>query len=189
VNYRLNTKESLKLSEARDRLTRVWLIGTAVPAVTLIAQSILGKYGDAVREVWSWFIPFVVPTIALMVGILGGAAFGGREHRRVRRSFYEIALWLSIAYLVVLAMTIFLEPFSPTGSVALFAISSYWLTPFQGLVIGALGYLFTSETPDHQLASGEVPAQGEKPSGPQNLDAALREAPAQAANHLKSNNL
>jgi hypothetical protein len=151
VSRNLDKGESLKLSEARDRLTRTWLIGTALPAVILVTQSILGKYGDNVRDVWSWFLPFIVPTIGLMIGVLGGAAFGGRENRRVRRSFYEIALWISVAYLVMLSMTIFLEPFSPTGGMALFSMSSYWLTPFQGLVIGALGYLFTSETPDHQL--------------------------------------
>lgn len=160
----LDKNESLKLSQARDRLTRVWLIGTAVPAIILVAQSILGKYGDNVRDVWSWFIPFVVPTIGLMVGVLGGAAFGGRENRFVRRSFYEVALWLSVAYLVLLAMTIFLEPFSPIGGMALFGISSYWLAPFQGLVVGALGYLFTSETPDHDADPGKTPRPATNPA-------------------------
>src|SRR5262245_53791210 len=155
MNSKLDRNESLKLSEARDRLTRIWMIGTAVPLVTLVAQSILGKYGENVRDVWSWFIPLVVPTIGLMIGVLGGAAFGGRENRRVRRSFYEIAFWLSVAYLVLLSMTIFLEPFSPTGGLKLFGIASYWLAPFQGLVVGALGYLFTSETPDHADAAGK----------------------------------
>jgi hypothetical protein len=143
----LNRDETLRLSHARDRLTRIWLIGTALPTILLVGASIFGKYGDQIREVWSWFIPLVVPTIGLMIGILGGAAFGGRENRFVRRSFYEIALWLSIGYLLILTMTIVLEPFSPSPGMGLFGISTYWLAPFQGLVVAALGYLFTSETP------------------------------------------
>jgi hypothetical protein len=139
----------LPLSDARALLTRVWLIGTAAPTLLLVAQSILGKYSDSVREVWSWYVPLAAPTIGLMIGIQGGAAFGGRD-RLVKRSFYEIALWLSIAYLAIISITIFLEPFSPTRGMALYGIATYWLAPLQGLVVGTLGYLFTSETPDNK---------------------------------------
>lgn len=99
-----------------------------------------------------------------MVGVLGGAAFGGREHRLVRQSFYEVALWLSIGYLALLAITLFLEPFSPLRGMELFGISTYWLAPFQGLVIGALGYLFTSETPDQESTTQHRPTP---PAAPQ----------------------
>lgn len=141
----------LPLARARSLLTRVWLIGSAAPTLLLVMQSILGKYPETIRDVWSWYMPLVAPTIALMIGIQGGAAFGGRD-RLVKRSFYEIALWLSIAYLAIISVTIFLEPFSAMKGMALYGTSTYWLAPLQGLVVGALGYLFTSETPDKKKA-------------------------------------
>jgi hypothetical protein len=160
VINRSRGEATMLLSEARVFLTRVWLLGTAAPTLLLVTQSILGKYPDSVREVWSWYFPLVAPTIALMIGIQGGAAFGGRD-RVVRRSFYEITLWLSVAYLAIISITIILEPFSALRGMALYGVSTYWLAPLQGLVVGALGYLFTSETPDNKKKA-KAPAKGKE---------------------------
>ena len=50
--------------------------------------------------------------------------------------------WLSLAYLLVLAATILLQPFSPMNPIELFTASNYWLTPIQGLVVAAIGVLY-----------------------------------------------
>jgi hypothetical protein len=140
------------LEIARSRLTAIWLIGGGLMFAILTLQSIMGRYGGQMQQAWSWFIPTVLPTLSLMLGVIGASALGKKDLRNVRRDFYGIARWLSIAYLVVLAMTILLEPFSPMNPIQLFTASNYWLTPLQGLVVGVIGVLFTA----NQKTSGRT---------------------------------
>jgi hypothetical protein len=157
----------MALSEVRASITRVWLIGAGFSAIILVVASILRGQADAAREVWSWFLPLVLPTIGLMVGVLGAAAMSDRDESFVRSSFVGIAWWLSAAYLAVLSLTVLLEPFSPLRGAELHGMSNYWMGPFQGLVVGALGYLFTSgettKTPPpapHETTPPTPPAEG-----------------------------
>jgi hypothetical protein len=135
------------LEHARDRLIRTWLLGVGVPMLILVIQSVTGKYDEAAKDVWSWFVPLVFPTVGLMVGVVGGTALDQGESRQVKKSYYEFVLWLSVGYLSILSLTILLEPFSPRGGLELYRLSNYWLAPLQGLVGGGIGYLFTSHRP------------------------------------------
>lgn len=134
----------LRLSSVRTKIARTWLAGAGFSFVTLVVASILRGQADSAREVWSWFLPLVLPTIGLMVGVIGAAAIARQRENYVRKSFADIAFWLSTVYLALVALTILLEPFSPLRGADLHAMSNYWLGPIQGLVIAALGYLFTS---------------------------------------------
>jgi hypothetical protein len=140
-----NPDPLVSLAQTRAKITRLWLVGGGCAAIILVISSILRGRADAAREVWSWFLPLVLPTIGLMVGVLGAAALGQRSERFVRKSFVDIAFWLSAAYLALLVLTILLEPLSPLRGAELHGVSNYWMGPFQGLVVAALGYLFTSE--------------------------------------------
>lgn len=135
----------VSLAATRVALTWLWLTGAGGSALILVISSILRGRADAAREAWSWFLPLVLPTIGLMVGVLGAAAMTQRKESYVRKSFADIAFWLSLAYLLLLLLTIVLEPFSPLRGAELHGMSNYWMGPFQGLVVAALGYLFTSE--------------------------------------------
>lgn len=141
-----NTRDPLvSLSHTRRALVRLWLGGSGFSAIILVVSSILRGRAEAARESWSWFLPLVLPTIGLMVGVLGAAATGRLKEKYVRKSFVDIALWLSAAYLILVSLTILLEPFSPLRGAELYGMSNYWLSPMQGLVVAALGYLFTSD--------------------------------------------
>ncbi|WP_163881649.1 hypothetical protein [Rhizobium laguerreae] len=149
-----NTRDPLvSLAHTRTVLARLWLSGSGFSAIILVVASILRGRSDAARETWSWFLPLVLPTIGLMLGVLGAAAMARQREKYVRKSFVDIAFWLSAAYLVLVSLTILLEPFSPLRGAELHGMSNYWLGPMQGLVVAALGYLFTSdETPSPQAA-------------------------------------
>jgi cytochrome bd-type quinol oxidase subunit 2 len=134
----------MPLEDARVRLTTIWLIGAGLIFGILTVQSIEGRYGAQLQQAWAWFIPTVLPTLSLMCGVIGASALGTKDPRQVRPDYFKIARWLSICYLVVLALTILLEPFSPMDPIQLFTASNYWLTPLQGLVVGATGILFTA---------------------------------------------
>src|SRR5688572_24060328 len=129
-----NIDPMLPMSQVRTWLTKMWLIGAGFTAVILVVTSILRGRAEAAREVWSWFLPLVLPTLGLMIGVLGAAALAERKETFVRKSFADIATALSIGYLAILASTILLEPFSPARGAELYSISNYWLGPLQGLV-------------------------------------------------------
>jgi hypothetical protein len=135
---------TLPLGQARASIARVWLIGAGILSAILVVTSILRGRADSAQEVWSWFLPQVLPSVGLMIGVLGAAAIAPKADALVRKSFFDIAWWLSVAYLVTLSLTILLEPVSPLRGAALHTMSNYWMGPFQGLVVAALSYLFTS---------------------------------------------
>lgn len=114
----------------------------------LTVQSILGKYGENVQAAFSWFIPTVFPTLTLMISVIGAAALKPKEDRIIRTNFLKITVGISIAYLIVLSLVIFLQPFSKyEDPIKLFSISNFFIAPLQGIAVGALGFLFTSDTP------------------------------------------
>lgn len=139
--------ENVLLEEARNKLAKIWFIGSALPFVILVIQSILGKYGENVQSAWTWFVPTVFPTLTLMISVIGAAAIKPKEDRIVRRNFLKITVGVSFAYLAVLSLILFLQPFSPyQDPVKLFSVSNYFVAPLQGIVVGALAFLFTSDT-------------------------------------------
>lgn len=73
----------------------------------------------------------------------------------VRKDFFQVALWLSVVYLVMVLATILMRPFvvdpdlpkvmKAAKAIELMHTSNLWLGPFQGLVASALGVLFVSK--------------------------------------------
>jgi hypothetical protein len=133
------------LDEARNSLTIVWFVGAGLSFVLLAAQSILGKYESSLQEVWGWYTPTVFPTSALMLGVIGATALQpGYDNRVVRLFFFKLSRAISAFYLLILLLTMLLQPFSPMQGMELFTMSNYWLSPIQGLVVAAITVLFTS---------------------------------------------
>jgi hypothetical protein len=142
--------DRINLTDARWGLAKIWFVWGFLIFGIMIVQSILGKYGSQdtsqVQEAWSWFIPTIVPTLSLMIGVIGAAALLSDEDiRTVKKTFYVTALWISVAYLLTLSITILLQPFAPMDPIPLYTLSNYWLSPMQGIVGGAIGLLFTSQ--------------------------------------------
>jgi hypothetical protein len=139
-------RRSTSLEHARSSLLLIWMVGGGILFLILTVQSILGRYGDKVQAVWSWFIPEIVPTISLMIGVLGARALApaSDDGKVVRVFFFQLSRGLSIFYLTVLLLTIGLEPLTKIQAIDLYTMSNYWLGPIQGLVVAALGVLFVS---------------------------------------------
>jgi predicted permease len=141
------------LDDVRDRIAKIWLIGAGLIFIILVLQSLLHVYKDATQDltqdVWGWFLPTLLPSLALIVTVLTYTALDPLTTGSVvRKSFLQIATWLSIIYLLMVLLTIAIQPFSskgPAESVALMRTSNLWLGPFQGLVASALGALFVSK--------------------------------------------
>jgi len=137
--------ERTPLDNARNSLTVIWFVGTALSFILLAAQSIMGKFQDSLQDVWGWYTPTVFPTSALMLGVIGATALQpGYDKRVVRTFFFKLSRALCVFYLLMLLLTMLLAPFSPMQGMELFTMSNYWLSPVQSLVVAAIAVLFTS---------------------------------------------
>jgi len=142
-------KQLVSLDDVQTLLAKIWFIGSGLVFVLLVIQSLLHVYGDLTQDVWGWFLPTLVPSLGLIITVLTYTALEPfMTGSVVRKSFVTIAVWLSIAYLITVLLTILIQPFSsrtPAEAVALMRTSNLWLGPFQGLVASALGVLFVSK--------------------------------------------
>jgi hypothetical protein len=134
----------MSTKRARKILAVVWFAGSGPLFLLLVLQSLLGRFSPSERdEVWSLFLPAVVPTLTLMIGVLVSDALGkSQSHEVVGRFIFSLTLSLSIIYLVIIGLPLFLAPFSDEAPIALLRASQLWVLPLQGLVSAALGAFF-----------------------------------------------
>jgi hypothetical protein len=136
----------VSLDHVRSRLATLWLGAAGAIILTLVIQSLRQVYGPSVQEVWGWILPTLMPTLGLIVTVLGYTALDrGITETVVRKSFFVLAFWLSASYLFLILLTILIQPFTAADPVGLMRMSNLWLGPFQGLVASALGVLFVSK--------------------------------------------
>ena len=132
------------LESARTLIAKIWFIGGGVCFLLVMFQSITGRFGGINQQMWAWFTPTIVPTLSLIIGVLATTAMEDDSGRTVKKFFYHAAVGLSLAYLIILLLTMLLEPIAGTHNMDYYHLSNYWLTPVQGLVVAALGALFNS---------------------------------------------
>jgi len=138
--------QTIGLDKVRSKLAWLWLGGAGFIVTILVVQSLMGKYGSGVQEVWGWALPNLVPTLGMIITVLGYTALDPERSKfEVRADFYRIAFTLSVAYLFLVALTILIQPMTPYEPLQLMRMANLWLGPCQGLVASALGVLFVSK--------------------------------------------
>ena len=138
--------KAVSLDTVRVRLATVWLGGGSAILFIVVLQSLLGHYGDQTQEAWGWLLPTIMPTLGMIISVLGYTALDPfRSTSVVRGAFFNVALALSVVYLTLVLMTILVQPLTNTEPIKLMRTSNLWLGPFQGLVASALGVLFASK--------------------------------------------
>jgi hypothetical protein len=142
------------LDDVRVRLAWVWLGGGGLILMILVVQSLLHVYGDMTQEAWGWFLPTLMPTLGMIITVLTYTALDPLTLGSVvRRTFVHIALGLSITYLILVLLTIAMQPLAAQNAadrVGLMRTSNLWLGPVQGIVASALGVLFVSKQQKEQ---------------------------------------
>ncbi len=58
------------LEDVRNQLTKLWMPGCGVPFLLLIGQSVMHVYDPKTQEVWSWFLPNILPSLSVMISTL-----------------------------------------------------------------------------------------------------------------------
>lgn len=138
----------MPLDRVRNHLASLWLFAGVLVIGIVAVQSLLGKYGDQTQNAWEWLLPTIMPTLGMILSVLGYSALDPTASRfTVRMSFYRIALWLSVFYQLLVLLTILIQPVAGADPLQLMHTSNLWLGPIQGVVASALGVLFVSSKP------------------------------------------
>ena len=138
----------IELAAARRRLAILWLLIPGLVALLLAGQTIGGIYGDQGEQAWGWFLPSVMPTLSLILSVLGAEALSNHEQRKQRKAtvdlfFYRLSFALSGLYLASMLVLLLLRPVTAYETpTELMALSDLWMAPFQALVISAITVLF-----------------------------------------------
>jgi hypothetical protein len=133
-------------------LAVIWFAGGGFLFVILVGQSLTGYYEPRTQDAWGWFLPTVMPTLALIVGALVAdyrkVVIGGQDAPKLSAGpVFWLGAGLSVFYLLVVASSILLQPLlSETSPLVLMQRSNLWLGPLQGLCVAALGFFFQSKT-------------------------------------------
>ncbi len=134
------------LDTVRTCLGTVWLGAASLILVIVVLQSLLGRFADKTPEAWGWLLPTLMPTLGMIITVLSYTALDPLLSASVvRKTFFRVALWLSVLYLFLILLTILIQPIAGTDAIELMRRSNLWLGPFQGLVASALGVLFVSK--------------------------------------------
>ncbi len=132
---------TISLRTCKRTLSILWFTGGMALFVLIALQSMRGLFGAKVEEAWAWFLPNLMPTLTLIIGVLVFDASASRPDRRIDRTFYHLTLALSAIYLLLVALIPLLQPFQAAPLDQMHR-SSLWLGPLQGLVAAALGAFF-----------------------------------------------
>jgi hypothetical protein len=150
----------ITLDAVRSRLSILWLVGGGLLFVLMVLQSLMGRYADKTQEAWGWLMPTIMPSLSMIVTVLGYTALDPLYSTSVvRKSFFNMAFWLSTLYLTLVLLTILVQPLvanAPGEAVGLMRQSNLWLGPFQGIVASALGVLFVSKQKGASSDSGQA---------------------------------
>lgn len=144
----------LPMRTSKQKLAMLWFIGSGSLLLLLAIQTLLGKYNSQEQEVWGWFLPNIMPTLSLIVSVfVVDAKRTNGPKETIDRFYFRFVYGLSLVYLMMLATTILIEPFTAYPPLELMTLSSIWLGAFQGLVAASVGIFFSKSEKEEQTKS------------------------------------
>lgn len=161
----------MDLKQAEWRLALLWLAASGLLFLLLVGQSFSNVYGDRIADAWGWFLPTVMPTLSLVVGVLVAEGLSKQKKpRHIDPRLVHLATGLSAVYLGLVATSIIGATafgFGPPDQhvVETLNLSNLWLAPIQGLVAAALGVIFRQAEQTPGWASN-APAPPPAPPAP-----------------------
>jgi len=137
----------MDMPAAKRKIGLLWFLACGGLTIVVVIQSLLGHYGTAISDVWSWYLPTVVPTLSLIVGVfVADAKRTSTQPASVDTFVFLLAIGFSTVYLCFVGLPILVEPFVDVPPLTLMKTSNLWLIPLQGMVIALLGVFFIKKT-------------------------------------------
>ena len=128
---------------AQRRLTITWGIGALLLFSVMFLQTVFGHYGERVQDAWEWFLPTIMPTLSLIIGVWVTDIQSRRVKSKTTNKFlYHLSLTLSIVYLLMITLILFLQPIASIPPLELMKQFSLGLTAVQSLATASLGAFF-----------------------------------------------
>src|SRR5262245_17934277 len=122
---RMRGADLVSLDTVRVRLATIWLGGASVILLIVVLQSLLNRYGDKTQEAWAWLLPTLMPSLGMIISVLGYTALDPvLSGSVVRKSFLRVAQWLSVLYLGMILLTILIQPLAGREPVELMRTSN-----------------------------------------------------------------
>lgn len=143
---------TLPLARCQQRLLLVWGIGAGFALLVVALQIMAGYYGDRGEEAVKWLMTNLFPNLGVMVGAMAYSVHHAPGDATVNPLAFRTAWTISVFYLFLVALVLFLQPLSSSTPLQLLSRSSLFLAPVQGLVGTTLGVFFVSKQ------SGGAPA-------------------------------
>lgn len=139
----------MTLTRSKWLFAGVWLGGAGLVFLILVGQSLMGRYGAQSQDAWAWYLPTVMPTLSLIIGVLvsdfRNASADAKPLPVSARGLLWLGVGLSVFYLVLVAITILAQPFlQDVSPIELMHRSNLWLGPLQGVTAGVLAAFFRS---------------------------------------------
>jgi hypothetical protein len=134
----------VSFTKCKKVLAIIWFSGSGIVFILVLLQTLFGKFSGEEEKAWSWFLPTVMPTLSLIIGVFVAEAKKGSasDEREVNSFFYTLTVSLSIVFFVVLLIPVLIEPFISMSILEVLIRSNLWLGPLQGLVAASLGVFF-----------------------------------------------
>lgn len=140
---------------AQFRLSMLWIFSSLAIAVVLFLQTTSGILGDRGGEVWDWYSDAVLPTVTLMLGVVGGT-LARKGQGTVPRGLYLAAILASVVYLGAVGLVVALTALRFDWTV--FEATQRPLEFFYALATLLIGVFFVMESPSGSLGSDDSPA-------------------------------
>jgi hypothetical protein len=140
---RLRETSGTEASSSLRKLATLWFVWSGLLFLLLVAQTLFGKYGDQPEWAWALFLPSLMPTMTAIVTILATQATSARS-AILNATVYKLSIAMSICYLSVLTLGLLLEPLLDADSIEVMKSTSFYLTPFQSLVLASLIFMILS---------------------------------------------
>ena len=139
----------MTLTKSKWVFASIWLGGAGLVFLILVVQSLVGRYGSQSEAAWAWYLPTVMPTLSLIIGVLVNDFRAGPTGAKVlpvsAKGLFWMGVGLSSFYLLLVAVTILVQPFlQDVSPIELMHRSNLWLGPLQGLTAGVLAAFFRS---------------------------------------------
>lgn len=137
----------ISMSIAKKRIATVWFSFGGFLFIIMFIQTLGEHYGAKVNEAWSWFLPTIFPTLSLIIAVLiSDAKEINNTQKYVDKFLFHLTMIVSIVYLLLIFLVIFIDPLSPNiSNIELMKLSGLGLGPFQGIVIACLGVFFSKQ--------------------------------------------
>jgi len=142
---------NIHVAKCKRKLSALWFTGAGILFFVLLIQTIFGRYGDRSSEAWSWFLPTIMPTLSLVIGVLVMDVLEkGVKTIEVDTFLFKLTFGISLAYLIAVLLLFLLQPFTTVSPFELMNLSNLWLGPFQGLVAATMGAFFVKSSEGSQ---------------------------------------